>query len=218
MWLQNHQYVLTSGETLKHDLEFPLEDGIHTFVSMLFPVSNIQGEIYAVGGISTDITERKQAEEERSFFQQQIIEAQRAAIRELSTPLLPLAEHVIALPLVGNIDSSRAQQVMETLLEGIAAYQADVAIVDITGVKVMDTQIAQMLLQTARAVRLLGAQIILTGISSALAQTLMHLGADLSGIITRNTLQQGISWALHDTPLTGGATTCLSSRYKGRGE
>lgn len=199
MWLQNHQHVLTSGETLKNEFEFPLEDGRHTFVSMLFPLLNIQGEIYAVGGISTDMTERKRAEEERAILQQQIIDAQQAAIRELSTPLLPLAEHVIALPLVGSIDSSRAQQVMETLLEGIAAYQADVAIVDITGVKVVDTQIAQMLLQTARAVRLLGAQIILTGISSALAQTLVHLGADLSGIITRSTLQQGIAWALHDS-------------------
>jgi anti-anti-sigma regulatory factor len=176
---------------------------------MLFPLLNIQGEIYAVGGISTDMTERKRAEEERTILQQQIIDAQQAAIRELSTPLLPLAEHVIALPLVGSIDSSRAQQVMETLLEGIAAYQADVAIVDITGVKVVDTQIAQMLLQTARAVRLLGAQIILTGISSALAQTLVHLGADLSGVITRSTLQQGIAWALHDSLSNEGGTWSL---------
>jgi len=209
MWLQNHQHVLTSGETLKNEFEFPLEDGLHTFVSMLFPLFNIQGEIYAVGGISTDMTERKRAEEERTILQQQIIDAQQAAIRELSTPLLPLAEHVIALPLVGSIDSNRAQQVMETLLEGIASYQADVAIVDITGVKVVDTQIAQMLLQTARAVRLLGAQIILTGISSALAQTLVHLGADLSGVITRSTLQQGIAWALHDSLSNEGGTWSL---------
>lgn len=85
---------------------------------------------------------------------------------------------------------------METLLEGIAAHQAEVVIVDITGVKVVDTQVAQALVQTAQAVRLLGARIILTGIQPQIAQTLVHLGADVGNIITRSTLQSGITYAL----------------------
>jgi ligand-binding sensor protein/anti-anti-sigma regulatory factor len=142
------------------------------------------------------IEEAQRAEQERVRLHAQVVEAQQAAIRELSTPLLPLADRVVALPLVGSIDSTRAQAVMETLLEGVAHYRAEFAIVDITGVSVVDTQVAQALVNAARAVRLLGAQVVLTGIGPALAQTLVHLGADLSDIITRGNLQAGIAYAL----------------------
>jgi rsbT co-antagonist protein RsbR len=86
--------------------------------------------------------------------------------------------------------------VMESLLEGVAYYQAEVAILDITGVKVIDTQVADALMRTAQAVRLLGASVVLTGIQPGIAQTLVHLGVDLSGIVTRSTLQSGIAYAL----------------------
>lgn len=85
---------------------------------------------------------------------------------------------------------------METLLEGIARFQADMAILDITGIRVIDTQVAQALMRTAQAVKLLGARVVLTGIQPQIAQTLVHLGADLSGIVTRSTLQSGIAFAL----------------------
>jgi Anti-anti-sigma regulatory factor (antagonist of anti-sigma factor) len=88
------------------------------------------------------------------------------------------------------------QQVMEVLLEGIGAYQVDTAIIDITGVQMVDTQVANALIRTAQAVKLLGAQVILTGISAKMAQTLTHLKTDLRGIITRSTLQSGIAYAL----------------------
>lgn len=162
----------------------------------VFPIRDDNDNIISFPGIVHDLTEYKQAEAEREALQQQIIESQQTAIRELSTPLLPIAQNVLALPLVGSIDSNRANLIMETLLEGIATYQTDVAIVDITGVKVMDTQVAQALIRTAQAVQLLGAQVVLTGIQPHMAQTLVHLGADMSSIVTRSTLQRGIAYVL----------------------
>ncbi len=147
-------------------------------------------------GYWVDITVRKQWQQEQEAVHQQVIEAQRAALQEISTPLIPLADRVIAMPLVGTIDTMRAKQVMETLLDGVTKYVAKVAILDITGVSVVDTQVAQALVQTARAVRLLGAQVILTGIGPTMAQTLVHLGADLSTIVTFSSLQDGIAYAM----------------------
>jgi anti-anti-sigma factor len=190
--------VLESGKPVQVEEHITLDDEPHTFLTSKFPIYDAQETLYAIGSIATDVTEQRRMERERAELQAQIIETQQAAIRELSTPLLPLAENVVALPLVGTIDSQRAQQVMETLLEGIATYQADIAIVDITGVRVVDTQVAQALIRTAQAVRLLGAQVVLTGIQPQIAQTLVHLGTDLSGIVTTSTLQSGITYALKD--------------------
>lgn len=144
-----------------------------------------------------DISPLKRSEQERQLLQEQVIAAQRAALRELSAPLLPISDHVVILPLIGSVDTQRAQQIMETLLDGVATYRADIAILDITGVAVVDTQVANALLHTAQAVQLLGAQVVLTGIGPAMAQTLVHLGADLSGIVTRGTLQSGIAYAMN---------------------
>jgi anti-anti-sigma factor len=146
--------------------------------------------------IERDVSEEVRQEQEHQALQQQIIDAQQTAIRELSTPLLPISKHVVVMPLVGTIDSQRAQQVMEALLEGISAYHATTVIVDITGVRVVDTQVAQALLQSAQAARLLGAKVFLTGIQPQIAQTLVQLGADLSGIVTHSTLQAGIAQVL----------------------
>jgi rsbT co-antagonist protein RsbR len=154
------------------------------------------GQPLALATVTRNLTEQKQAEAERAILQQQVIEAQKAALRELSTPLMPLANGVLAMPLIGTIDSQRAQQVIETLLEGVAEHSANVAILDITGVQVIDTQVANALISAARAVRLLGAQVILTGIQPRIAQTLVHLGIDLSDIVTRSSLQSGIAYAL----------------------
>lgn len=162
----------------------------------VFAICDEQGHIISFPGFVRDMTEVQQAEAERASLQEQIIEAQRAALRELSAPLLPISDSVVILPLIGSIDTQRAQQVMETLLEGVAAHRADTAIVDITGVAVVDTQVANALVQAAQAVRLLGARVVLTGIGPAMAQTLVSLGADLSSIVTRGTLQSGIAYAM----------------------
>jgi PAS domain S-box-containing protein len=185
------------GETApsRYELRIVRKHGAVRWVELVSQLLEYDGQPSLIVS-AFDITERKQAEEERVAFQAQIIEVQRTALRELSTPMMPLADNLIAMPLVGSIDSSRAQQVMEALLQGVADYQADVVILDITGVPVIDTQVADGLLRTARAVRLLGARVIITGISPSMAQTLVRLGADLSGIVTLRTLQRGIAYAL----------------------
>lgn len=146
--------------------------------------------------LAQEIADREHAEAERAFLQQQIIEAQQAAIRELSTPLIPLSQHVVLMPLIGSIDRTRAQQIMETLLNGISMHRATTVIIDITGVQVVDTQIANAFLQTAQAVKLLGAQVVLTGIGPTIAHTLVELGAKLDGLVTHGSLQNGIAYAM----------------------
>lgn len=162
----------------------------------VFVIRDASGRPVLFPGFVRDLTEFNQAEAERAALQQQLINAQQATISELSAPLLPLSNDIVALPLIGTIDSNRAQNIMETLLEGIATYQSSIAIVDITGVKVVDTQVAQAIIRTAQAVKLLGAQVVLTGIQPQIAQTLVHLGTDLTGIVTHGTFQAGISYAL----------------------
>ncbi|OAN41150.1 anti-anti-sigma factor [Chloroflexus islandicus] len=124
------------------------------------------------------------------------IVVQQETIRELSTPILPLYQDILVLPLIGAIDSSRAGQMMERLLTAIAERQSDIVIIDITGVPVIDTAVANYLLQTARAAQLIGAQVILVGIGPEIAQTIVQLGVDLSGIAIGANLQNGIELAL----------------------
>lgn len=119
-----------------------------------------------------------------------------AAIRELSTPVILVHDEVLLLPLVGTIDSHRAQQIMETVLARITEEQARVLLLDIAGVPVVDTQVADYLLKATAAVRLLGARTVLTGISPQVARTMVELGVDVSTMDTRNKLSDGIQLAL----------------------
>lgn len=143
-----------------------------------------------------DITARKQAEEERSRLQEEIIRVQEMTLRELSTPLIPITDQVVVMPLIGAIDSGRAAQIVETLLQGVAKCRAETALIDITGVSVVDTQVANILVQAAQAVQLLGAHAVLTGIRPEIAQTLVGLGVNLGMLETRSDLQSGIAYAV----------------------
>ncbi|MFP4439259.1 MAG: PAS domain S-box protein [Chloroflexaceae bacterium] len=182
---------------------------------------------YSIVGTVRDMTEHKQAEAERAALQQRIIDAQRNTLRELSSPLIPLTDDVVILPLIGRVDSGRAQQIMETLLEGVAQYQADLAIIDITGVSVVDTQVAQALIKAAQAVNLIGARVMLTGIQPQIAQTLVHLGIELHNLILRGSLQAGIAEVMttsgqkhngspHRRPATGNAVPNGTARPEHR--
>lgn len=180
-------------------LRYLHRDGTIITVQCSVPaLRNRNGRIVGYASINHDITEQLRAEEERQrlALQEQVIQAQQAILRELSTPLLPIADGVVAMPLIGAIDSTRAQQVMETLLEGINRYRATVAIIDITGVKVVDTQVAGALIRAAQAANLLGAQVVLTGIGPEIAQTLVHIGVEFYDLVTKATLQEGIAYAL----------------------
>lgn len=119
-----------------------------------------------------------------------------SVVAELAVPVVPLLDGVLVLPLVGTIDTRRAQQIMVNLLMGIAEQQADIAIIDITGVPLVDTAVANYLIQTIRAANLIGARVVLTGIGANVARTLVALSIDFSNIITRSNLRDGIEVAL----------------------
>ena len=127
---------------------------------------------------------------------EQVIAEQSREVLELSTPILRMADRVVVAPLIGSLDSERTQQLLDKLLNAVVETHASVALVDITGVPAIDTATAQHLVEAVSAVRLLGAEVILTGIRPAIAQTLVHLGIDLTGITTRASLASGLEVAL----------------------
>jgi rsbT co-antagonist protein RsbR len=129
---------------------------------------------------------------EVNMQQQQLLDV----IREISTPVMPVHDEVLVLPLVGTIDSARSARIMETLLTGIQENSAEVVIIDITGVPIVDTAVANHLIQATRAATLLGAHCVLVGVSAEVAQTLVQLGVNLSTLVTRSNLQAGITYAL----------------------
>jgi rsbT co-antagonist protein RsbR len=134
--------------------------------------------------------------EEYSAAREQIISDQSTAMLELSTPVVRLWEGVIAVPLVGTLDSARTQLVMEKLLDTLVATGADHAVIDITGVPTVDTEVAQHLLKTVSAARLLGADCTISGIRPQVAQTIVSLGIEFGDIATKATLADALSLAL----------------------
>ena len=125
-----------------------------------------------------------------------VIIRQQEEMLELSTPVVKLWDGVLALPMIGTLDSARTQVVMESLLQRIVDTGAEIAIIDITGVPTVDTLVAQHLLKTVTAIRLMGADCIISGVRPQIAQTIVHLGVDLQGVITKATLADALSLAL----------------------
>jgi len=128
-----------------------------------------------------------------------IIARQQQELLELSTPVVQLWESIVALPLIGTLDSARTQVVMENLLEKVVQTGAAIAIIDITGVPTVDTLVAQHLLKTVAAARLMGADCIISGIRPQIAQTIVHLGVNLADVITKATLADAFAIALQRT-------------------
>jgi rsbT co-antagonist protein RsbR len=127
---------------------------------------------------------------------EEIIHQQREDMMELSTPVIKVWDKILTLPIIGTLDSRRAQMMMEALLQKIVETSSTIAILDITGVKTMDTLVANHLIKTVTAARLMGARCILTGVSPAIAQTMVQLGIDLTQITTRAQMSDGIKLAL----------------------
>lgn len=188
--------AVQQGKAVDFEEELVFPNGKIWTQSIYSPVHDDTGRISHVIGTAIDITPRKQKEIEEIQHREAIIAAQSTALTELSTPLLTISDQVVVMPLIGTIDAPRAQKIMETLLTGVAAARANVAIIDITGVVVVDTQVANTLISSAQAVNLLGTKVALTGIRPEIAQTLVGLGVDLRGIVTYSTLQAGIAYAL----------------------
>jgi len=121
------------------------------------------------------------------------IELQRAAIRELSTPIMEVWEGILCLPVVGIMDSSRSADMTDALLKAVVSTRARCTIIDITGIEVMDTSTADHFIRMAKAVRLLGAECVLTGINPQIAQTIVHMGVDMEGVTTHRSLRDALT-------------------------
>lgn len=194
-------YVRRAIETrMPESLEYSMPIGDRTvwFAGSLSPMDD--GRVVFM---ARDITARKQAEDalRESIRQEEAIRAQAAALAELSTPIIPITNEIVVVPLIGLFDDRRLDQAMSALLSGITTRGARTAIIDITGVSTVDSRVAEGLLRAARAGQLLGAEIVLTGIQPGAAQTLVALGIDLGRIVTRGTLQDGIAFALRQSRL-----------------
>jgi rsbT co-antagonist protein RsbR len=146
---------------------------------------------------------------------ERVIVRQQHELMELSTPVVTLWEGVLALPVIGTLDSSRTQVVMENLLQRIVETGALIAIIDITGVPTVDTLTAQHLLKTVAAARLMGADCIISGIRPQIAQTIVHLGVDLGTVVTKATLADAFTIALRRLGLTVGRSAPQKRRTDG---
>jgi anti-anti-sigma regulatory factor len=142
--------------------------------------------------LQDEISERQQMKVERERLHQELIEAQHRAIQELSTPIIPLMAGIVVLPLIGSIDTIRARDILRSLLEGIDRHEAKVVILDITGVSVVDTGVALHLDKTIKAARLKGAEVMITGITNAVAETIVEIGIEWERYRTFRNLQTAI--------------------------
>lgn len=147
------------------------------------------------GRLEQELAAREQAEQARAALQDEVIRVQRALLEELSTPLIPIREDIMVLPLIGVVDARRADQMLETVLHAAVGKQTRVVIIDITGVKQVDTHVANTILRTAQALGLVGAEVVLTGIRSDVARTLVELDVSLATLVVRGTLASGIAYA-----------------------
>ena len=174
--------------SLKGPLFLQIRDELGRDSSQLFEEIRRADELLDRLGLYTTEVYQKTREE--------VIHRQQQDMLELSTPVVKLWEGVLALPMIGTLDSSRTQVVMESLLQRIVETGAEVAILDITGVPTVDTLTAQHLIKTVTAARLMGADCIISGIRPQIAQTIVHLGVDLGDVVTKATLADAFALAL----------------------
>ena len=174
------------------------DDSTFHAASTFFAIRDESGRPVALASITRDVTVQKEAEETQQRLQQKVIEAQHQALQELSTPIIPVMERIIVMPLVGNIDEMRARDITRSLLAGIREHRAKFVILDVTGVPVVDSGVANYLNKTIHAARLKGAHTIITGIADAVAETIVDLGIDWSDLDARRNLRTGLVAALNN--------------------
>jgi rsbT co-antagonist protein RsbR len=176
--------VFSLKQPLYEQLQRASPEGGRRLAEAFWAVSTVLDQL----GLFTTEVHQKAREE--------VIIRQQQEMMELSTPVVELWKGIVALPLIGTLDSGRTQTVMETLLERIVEKEAEVAIIDITGVPTVDTLTAQHLLKTVTATRLMGAECIISGVRPQIAQTIVHLGVDLGDVLTKATLASAFQLAL----------------------
>jgi rsbT co-antagonist protein RsbR len=215
-WKETHRRCLAGATESAVEDAYPRADGSVQY--MTWKISPWYHEADAIGGIimvTQDVTDRKLAQDalrEREAQLQAIHQEQQQLIEmihEISIPVIPVHDRVVVLPLVGTIDSQRSNRIMETLLTGVQQHRAEVVIIDVTGVPLVDAGVANHLIQTTQAATLLGAHCVLVGITPEVAQTMGQLGINLSTLVTRSNLQAGVTYAL---ARSGRAITRQSAR------
>lgn len=168
-----------------------------SFDRMATTIEHQMGDLTAQYAAASLARDEAEAARRQSAEQLALIESQRALISEMSVPILPLTGDILVMPLVGSLEGNRLGTVRERALEAIERSRARYLILDITGVPIVDTSVAQGLIQVTQAARLLGTQVILVGIRPEVAQAVVGLGISLSSVITRSTLQAGLDYTLH---------------------
>lgn len=195
---QRYAHIQRQGAVLSAEAYAPYLKGEARYLyATAAALRDSKGNITGAIEVIRDITERKQAEVERAYLQQEIIEAQQHALKELSTPIIPVMDGIIVMPLVGSIDTMRAGEITRTLLSGISHYRAKIVIIDITGVPLVDSGVANSLNKTIEAARLKGARTIITGMSEAVAEAVVDIGINWSNVTTLSDLQSGLVMALN---------------------
>ena len=195
---EGYRQVFDKGFVTDYPLTIRHKDGKLTDVLYNASVyKDTRGNVLGVFAAARDMTDRKRAEEALARqAAQEALARQAQDLLEISLPVVQVWDGVALVPLIGTLDSQRTQQLMERLLPRIVETNSSIALLDITGVPAIDTQTAHHLIETISAVKLLGAQVVLTGVRPAIAQTLVHLGIDLSGITIRSSLTAGLRLAL----------------------
>jgi rsbT co-antagonist protein RsbR len=190
--MHDHLLRALEGEALSAVVEEA--PGVH-FDTWLMPLRDHENRVDGVLGLSVDATERV-ASERRLAEKMEVIARQSETIRELAAPILKVWDEVVCMPVVGSVDSDRAGRMMEGLLDAIVREQARFAIIDLTGVEIMDTGTVDHMLRIVAAARTIGVEGVLSGIRPAVAQTVVTLGLDLGGLRTMRTLRDALGYCL----------------------
>jgi PAS domain S-box-containing protein len=162
---------------------------------VLQPMRSADGGLHGFVEVAWDLTGKRAQEEERAE-REKLLQKQRDEIMELSTPVMQVWEGVLALPIIGTLDSARAARLAESLLQKIADDEAEIVIIDISGVPAIDTQVAHHLLKTVQGAKLMGAESILSGVRPETAQAMVHLGVEIGSLRSRATLRDALQLAL----------------------
>ncbi len=184
---KDEEYIMKTREPVINRAEVSsTPDGEPVYLSTTkAPMIDSKGNVIGIVGLTQDVTKRKIAEIQL-----------KALLGELSTPVLYAWEGIIIMPLIGTLASDRAQNATHIILKSITRYKVKYAIIDITGVSVIDSMVAGQLIKTAKAVETLGSKAIITGVSADIASTIVELGINMEGIMTRNTLLEGLHFAI----------------------
>lgn len=189
--------TLRDGQLHEGELDILGADGERrSYITVSAPIAGVDGEVWGALTCVRDVSAERRSERERHAAQEALMAAER------STPLIPITRDIRVIPLIGSLDGDRGQRLMEVALAGVRRDGVRVCIIDVTGARSLDTRAAASLHATARALRLLGAQVVLTGIGVEAAQTLSGLGIALSEVIVRGTLESGIAEAFLRTGRT----------------